>query len=118
MVIKRFNLQTILQEALRTAKECLETEKVDLGFVEHAIKKVERAGNEIVQQGYAGVAVDVLEFIAHNGRMVHINNSRDAVNQAQRQLFEQKQGSQRNEKLDFEHIKSTQVIAKQNLEVE
>ena len=50
--------------------------------------------------------------------MVHINNSRDAVNQLKRQLYEQKQGSQRKEKLDFEHTKSAQSIAKQNLEIE
>ena len=92
--MKRYNLQMILEEALKTAKECLDGEH-DLGFIEHSLKKIERAGNEIVQQGYSGIAVNAIDFIAHDGSDQHVYNAREAVNKAQRELCERKKGFQR-----------------------
>ena len=53
------------------------------------------ASNEIVRQGYNGIFVDVLEFYTYEGELIHSEGTRDAVNNAQKALYEQKQGTQR-----------------------
>ena len=78
------NLEITIREALKVSKECIETKNPDRGFVELAIKKIERASIEIVQQGYNGISVDVLEFYTSDGQLIHIENTRDAVNDAQK----------------------------------
>ena len=94
------------------SKECLENVSPDMGFVEHSIKKIELAGTWIVSQGYNGIYVDALDFYSHAAELIHVDDTRTAVNDAQKALYEQKQGKIKTEKLDFEHLKSAQENAK------
>ena len=96
----------------------MENENLDMGFVEHSIRKIEQAGTQIVQQGYNGIYVDIMDFFSHEAELVHVEDTRSAVNDAQKVLYEQKNGKIKAEKLDFEHLKSAQANAKLNLEME
>ena len=83
-----------------------------------SFKKVDIANTQIIQQGCSGIWVDTLEFFTNEGEVVHIDDTRTAVNNAQKALYEKKQGKNKEEKLDFELVKSAQATAKLNSESE
>ena len=61
-----------------------------MDILEHAVKKVETAGNQIVAQGYIRIFVDTVDFYDAAADHVHIGDTRGAVSEAQRALYERK----------------------------
>ena len=80
----------MIREALQLSKKCLDNGSVDLGSIEYSFKKVDMANTKIVQQGYSGIWVDTLEFYSNEGELVHIDDTRTAVYNAQRHYINKK----------------------------
>ena len=67
---------------------------------------------------YYGIYVNAVDLYSTNAELVHVGDTRAAVSDAQKALYEQKNVKIKSEKLDFEHLKSAKENAKLNLETE
>ena len=89
-----------------------------MGTLEHAIRWIEMASTKIVAQGYLGIFVDTVDFYDAAAELIHIEDTRGAVSEAQRALYERKNVKIKAEKMEFEEKKSARDNAKLNLETE
>ena len=80
----------VIKEALVVSKEVLESEDPNMGTLEHAIRRIEMVSTQIVVQGYLGVYVDSGDFYDAAAELIHVEDTRGAVSEAQRALYEQK----------------------------
>ena len=100
------------------SKEVLKLENPEMGSLEYALKKVDTAGNEILSKGYLGIFVDRVDFHDAAAELIHVEDTRGAISEAQRALYERKNVKIKAEKMEFEEKKSARDNAKLNLETE
>ena len=75
-----------------------------------------KSSSQVVAQGYFGIFVDTVDFYDAAAELIHIENTRGAVSEAQRALYEWKNVKIKAEKMEFEHAKSARDNAKLTLE--
>ena len=72
----------------------------------------------MVAQGYLEIFVDRVDFLDAAAELIYVEDTKGAISEVQRALYERKNAKIKKEKTDFEERKSARDNAKINLETE